>query len=154
LPPLPPPPPQPAATKPNSKIGAATQRIDLRRFAKLSRHSALANAIAIQPNGCKRIGPTGRVRGATTEPAVVPTVSVEFAVGEFTVKLTAVRLKLHVGGAVIVVGETLHVRLAFPVKPFVAVTVTVEVPDCPGVAIVIADGLAETDNAATVLDPK
>jgi hypothetical protein len=77
----------------------------------------------------------------------VATARVEGAVAVPLASVTEAGLIEHVGGSVPLVGETLQVKVTVPVKPLAA-TVAVVMPGCPGVAMVIDVGLAETANLA------
>ena len=54
---------------------------------------------------------------------------------------------------VVPVGQMLAtIRFTVPVKPFNGVTVSVELPDCPGAGMEIVVGLAEMPKSVTVME--
>lgn len=82
--------------------------------------------------------------GNAPEAAVVNTVSVAVGVPGNTIGLVTE----HVGGTAADDGVTLHVSAIEPANPPLAVAVIVEVPDCPGTAMVI--GVDARVNVPTV----
>jgi hypothetical protein len=80
--------------------------------------------------------------GNTTLDATVAIFSVAVALVVVLSRVTDVGLTVQVTFAL--EDEGLQVRPTVPVKPLLAVTVMVDVPDCPGEEIVTLDGLANT----------
>lgn len=95
--------------------------------------------------------PVGRARvvGVALEGAVVATVSITFALIalELNVTLVGDTLQLLSEGNPVHCGTMLNV----PVSPFIAVSVSDVLPDCPGLAIVIEAGLAATEKSGAAV---